>query len=102
MSSFPPPSPQISDETLCSAAARGDLASEDLLVRRYSRLVRICARPLFLAGAFLSFGDGREVRSRVPSERRMEAGAAGMGAPDFWMGFAMVYASPRGISSSGR
>ena len=50
MSSFPLPSPQISDETLCSAAARGDLASEDLLVRRYSRLVRICARPLFLAG----------------------------------------------------
>ena len=39
-----------SDEALCLCAARGDSDAETELVRRYSRLVRICARPLFLAG----------------------------------------------------
>lgn len=39
------------DEELLAAAQAGDRAASDLLVRRYSRLVKTCARPYFLAGA---------------------------------------------------
>ena len=39
-----------SDEELCLGAAQGDSQAETELVRRYSWLVRACARPLFLAG----------------------------------------------------
>lgn len=39
-----------SDETLCSLAVAGDPAAEECLVARYNRLVRVCARPYFLAG----------------------------------------------------
>ena len=39
------------DEQLCRLAAQGDSQAEELLVSRYARLVRACARPLFLAGA---------------------------------------------------
>lgn len=39
-----------SDESLCTLAASGDRIAEECLVARYSRLVRICARPYFLAG----------------------------------------------------
>ena len=35
---------------LLQAASEGDRASEEALVERYMRLVRSCARPLFLAG----------------------------------------------------
>lgn len=45
-----PPSEGLSDEALCALASSGDRLSEELLVRRYSRLVRVCARPFFLAG----------------------------------------------------
>lgn len=45
-----PPSLELSDETLCCQAAQGDREAEELLVTRYNRLVRICARPYFLAG----------------------------------------------------
>lgn len=38
------------DESLCALASSGDKAAEEVLVLRYSRLVRICARPYFLAG----------------------------------------------------
>lgn len=38
------------DEALCLQAASGDCIAEELLVMRYNRLVRICARPYFLAG----------------------------------------------------
>lgn len=38
------------DELLCSQAAAGDRTSEERLMIRYSRLVRICTRPYFLAG----------------------------------------------------
>lgn len=41
---------QLSDEQLCAFAAQGSADAEDALVARYSRLVRACARPLFLAG----------------------------------------------------
>ena len=39
-----------SDEVLSALAASGDRAAEELLVARYHRLVRTCARPYFLAG----------------------------------------------------
>ena len=38
------------DESLCSLVAQGDSQAEAELVCRYGRLVRVCARPLFLAG----------------------------------------------------
>lgn len=39
-----------SDEILCGLAATGDHNAEECLAARYSRLVRACARPYFLAG----------------------------------------------------
>ena len=44
------------DEQLCDMAAAGDRGAEELLVTRYYGLVRVCARPLFLAG-----GDGEDL-----------------------------------------
>ncbi len=44
------PLSQQSDEALCALAATGDRLAEERLAERYSRLVRICARPYFLAG----------------------------------------------------
>ena len=38
------------DEALCTLAASGDRIAEEALVMRYHRLVRIWARPYFLAG----------------------------------------------------
>ena len=38
------------DEALWSLAASGDRIAEEALVMRYNRLVRVCARPYFLAG----------------------------------------------------
>ena len=38
------------DEALCALAAVGDRLAEEILVLRYNRLVRVCARPFFLAG----------------------------------------------------
>ena len=38
------------DEALCSLTASGDRIAEEALVMRYNRLVRVCARPYFLAG----------------------------------------------------
>jgi len=38
------------DEALCTLAAAGDRQAEEVLVTRYNRLVRTCARPFFLAG----------------------------------------------------
>ena len=40
---------QQTDEVLCRWAALGDRDAEESLAARYSRLVRICARPYFLA-----------------------------------------------------
>jgi RNA polymerase sporulation-specific sigma factor len=39
-----------SEEELCAKAAAGDRLAEEELVVRYNRLVRVCARPFFLAG----------------------------------------------------
>ena len=38
------------DEELCKFAAEGQRLAEEILVTRYNRLVRTCARPFFLAG----------------------------------------------------
>lgn len=40
----------MTDEQLCALVASGDRGAEEALVLRYSRLVRVCARPFFLAG----------------------------------------------------
>lgn len=40
----------LTDEMLCHTAAGGEPRAEEELVARYGRLVRACARPLFLAG----------------------------------------------------
>ena len=41
---------ELDDITLQALARSGDRDAEDALAERYLRLVRICARPLFLAG----------------------------------------------------
>ena len=41
----------LSDEELCQHSASGLRLAEEILVTRYNRLVRTCARPYFLAGA---------------------------------------------------
>ena len=46
----------IDDLTLWKCAAEGDLAAEAQLIEKYSQLVRICARPYFLAG-----GEGEDL-----------------------------------------
>ena len=40
----------MTDEQLCAQAANGDRSAEETLVLRHARLVRVCARPFFLAG----------------------------------------------------
>lgn len=44
------PLSECSDETLCALVAEGDREAEEALAARYRRLVRVCARPYFLAG----------------------------------------------------
>ena len=44
------PTDRLTDEDLCRLAASGDRQAEETLVSRYTRLVRTCARPYFLAG----------------------------------------------------
>lgn len=41
---------EMNDSGLCRLAAQGSREAEEALVLRYNRLVRICARPFFLAG----------------------------------------------------
>jgi len=40
----------LTDEALQAAVVRGDRAAEETLAERYAYLVRVCARPYFLAG----------------------------------------------------
>ena len=40
----------LDDRKLQKLAAAGDRSAEETLAERYLRLVRVCARPLFLAG----------------------------------------------------
>ena len=41
---------EYSDEELCLLSVSGDRDAEEILVKRYLRMVRVCARPYFLAG----------------------------------------------------
>ena len=41
---------EMTDSSLCQMVAQGNREAEEILVTRYNRLVRICARPYFLAG----------------------------------------------------
>ena len=41
---------KMTDSDLCALAAEGDREAEDILIQRYSVLVKKCARPYFLAG----------------------------------------------------
>ena len=41
----------MTEEALCAMAVSGSRDAEEVLVLRYSRLVKICARPYFLVGA---------------------------------------------------
>lgn len=50
MNMEPFPNSSMTDEGLCARVVDGDRAAEETLVLRYSRLVRVCARPFFLAG----------------------------------------------------
>lgn len=50
MSIFSSQTSEYSDEELCRLAACGDRGAEETLVKRYLRMVRMCARPYFLAG----------------------------------------------------
>ena len=43
-------SENIPDEILCRSASMGSREAEQMLVVRYNRMVRACARPYFLAG----------------------------------------------------
>ena len=45
-----PHTSEYSDEDLCRLTASGDRDAEEVLVKRYLRMVRVCARPYFLAG----------------------------------------------------
>jgi RNA polymerase sporulation-specific sigma factor len=40
----------LSDDVLCNLVSRGERDAEEILVLRYFGLVRICARPYYLAG----------------------------------------------------
>lgn len=51
---------QLSDAELLAQVSGGATAAEEALAERYSRLVRICARPLFLAG-----GDSEDLIQEV-------------------------------------
>lgn len=44
------PFEEQSDEALCQLAVSGSRQAEEILVERYHRLVRTCARPFFLIG----------------------------------------------------
>lgn len=41
---------EMEDGALCRLVAQGNREAEEILVARYNRLVRICARPFFLVG----------------------------------------------------
>ena len=41
---------ELPDNALCDLVSQGNRKAEELLVIRYNRLVRICARPFFLVG----------------------------------------------------
>ena len=81
---FSPDFQSLPDEEMCVCAQKGSACAEEELVRRYGRLVRACARPLFLTGgdsedlfqegmlglltAIRSFDSGRDASFRTFAE----------------------------------
>ncbi len=68
------PLEQLPDEKLCLLAAQGNRMAEEILVTRYNRLVRTCARPYFLAG-----GDSEDLTQEgmvglIKAVREFDAG----------------------------
>ena len=68
------PLEQLPDERLCLLAAQGNRMAEEILVTRYNRLVRTCARPYFLAG-----GDSEDLTQEgmvglIKAVREFDAG----------------------------
>ena len=53
------PSNGIPDEKLCRLARQGDGPAMENLIRRYTRLVKTCARPYFLAGAVREYDESK-------------------------------------------
>lgn len=47
------------DEVLCALATSGDRSAEEALIGRYTRMVRVLSRPLFLRG-----GDSEDLTRR--------------------------------------
>lgn len=50
MTVLQPPYHEQSDEVLCARGAAGDRQAEEVLISRYTRMVRKISRPLFLMG----------------------------------------------------
>ena len=53
----------LTDEELCALAQQGSRDAEEILVGRYHRLVRSCARPYFLVGRRQRGSDRRRAWS---------------------------------------
>ena len=71
----------LTDEELCALAQQGSRDAEEILVGRYHRLVRSCARPYFLAG-----GDSEDLLQEgmfglIKAIREYEPGHAARSAP---------------------
>ena len=56
----------FSDEQLQQMAVSGSAGAEDALAARYSQLVRVCARPYFLAGGLSAGNVGKAVKELHP------------------------------------
>ena len=67
---------QLSDAELLSLVAAGDAAAEEALAERYSRLVRICARPLFLMRKYASATAFTAPSSLLPGRSILRSTAA--------------------------
>ncbi len=105
----------LTDEQLSQKAAQGDSQAETELVQRYGRLVRACARPLFLAGgdsedliqegmmglltAIRSYDPGRDARFRTYAEicirnRLLTAVRAAQGGKHAPLNYSVSYEPP--------
>lgn len=103
------------DEQLSQRAAQGDSLAETELVQRYGRLVRACARPLFLAGgdsedliqegmmglltAIRSYDPGRDAMFRTYAEicirsRLLTAVRAAQGGKHAPLNYSVSYEPP--------
>ena len=67
----------LTDEELCALAQQGSRDAEEILVGRYHRLVRSCARPYFLAGGdsedLLQEGMFGLIKNTIPTAMPLSA-----------------------------